>query len=156
LTNRQPQTKVGMGKDERSRMEKLPFLQKLKEKGQQIKLEIHALLLAYRNPCTPWYAKVWAALVIAYALSPIDLVPDFIPVIGYLDDLVLVPAGIAVAVYMIPLEVMQEAREETYRVSTAQPGNTSEKKYSWGIVLVISIWLVLLAIIGYLVFRLVD
>jgi uncharacterized membrane protein YkvA (DUF1232 family) len=132
LTNQQPQMKVGMGKDERSRMEKLPFLQKLKEKGQQIKLEIHALLLAYRNPCTPWYAKVWAALVIAYALSPIDLVPDFIPVIGYLDDLVLVPAGIALAVKMIPAEVMREAREEARRVSAAQTGKNLVKNNPWG------------------------
>ena len=79
---------------------------------RQLKTDVLALYLAYRDPRTPWYARIFTAIVVSYALSPIDLIPDFIPVIGYLDDLVLVPIGLALALKMIPACVMVESREK--------------------------------------------
>lgn len=83
-----------------------------KQRTRQLKAETYALYLAYKHPDTPWYAKVFAGLVIAYAFSPIDLVPDFIPVLGYLDDLILVPLGIAIAIRMIPTAVLMECQKQ--------------------------------------------
>jgi len=87
-----------------------------KEKASQLKYEIMALYWAYRDPRTPWYAKAFMAVVIGYALSPIDLIPDFIPILGYLDDLFIVPAGIYLAIKMIPegffIECRAKARTE--------------------------------------------
>lgn len=79
---------------------------------ERLKKEVIALWFAYRHPDTPWYAKLWAALVVAYAFSPIDLIPDFIPVIGFLDDLLLVPAGIWVALKLIPPHVLDHGRQQ--------------------------------------------
>jgi uncharacterized membrane protein YkvA (DUF1232 family) len=94
-----------------------------KAKAKQLKNEVHALYLASKEPRTPWFAKVLAALIIGYALSPIDLIPDFIPVLGYLDDLIIVPAGIALLLRMIPKEVMDECREKARSQSrTVKPG----------------------------------
>lgn len=84
--------------------------ERIKQALLAIKAEVHALYLASRDRRTPWYAKAVAGLVVAYALSPIDLIPDFIPVLGYLDDLLIVPGGIALAIKLIPKEVMVEAR----------------------------------------------
>lgn len=86
------------------------FIEKWKQRARNLKKETYALFLAYKDPRTPWYAKLFTGLVVAYAFSPIDLIPDFIPVLGYLDDLVLVPLGAAVAIKMIPPEVMAECR----------------------------------------------
>jgi len=69
-----------------------------------------ALYLAARDPRTPWYAKVLVAAIVAYALSPIDLIPDFVPVLGYLDDLILIPIGLAIAIRLIPESVLTECR----------------------------------------------
>ena len=102
----------------------------------------YALYLAYRDPRVPWYAKVFAALVVGYAFSPIDLIPDFIPVLGYLDDLILVPAGVAIALRMIPPLVMEEARA---RAKIMMDGRTPVNRYA--AVLVVFIWLAI-AIIG--------
>jgi uncharacterized membrane protein YkvA (DUF1232 family) len=135
------------------------FLQTLKEKAQRLKTEVIALTFAYRDRRTPWYAKAWAALVVVYALSPIDLIPDFIPVLGYLDDLILVPAGIALALKMIPADVMAEAREKAKQAAGAAlnlskgPGGRLGK---WGAVVTVCIWLVLLALIGSLVYRILK
>lgn len=82
-----------------------------KVRARQLQAEVLALYLAYRDPRVPWYAKVVAACVVGYAFSPIDLIPDFIPVLGYLDDLILIPLGSALALRMIPPEVMTECRE---------------------------------------------
>jgi uncharacterized membrane protein YkvA (DUF1232 family) len=86
-------------------------LQSLKRRACILKLDTYVLYLAVRDPRTPWYAKALAGAVVAYALSPIDLIPDFIPVIGYLDDLILVPLGIALALKLIPETVMSECRQ---------------------------------------------
>ena len=87
-------------------------IEKLKIKAKLLKRDITALYLAYKRPETPWYAKAFTAVVVAYAVSPIDLIPDFIPILGYLDDLLLLPLGIAAAVKMIPGPVMEECRKE--------------------------------------------
>ena len=83
-----------------------------KDRAKRLRQEVHAVYLAYKDPRVPWYAKVLVAAIVAYALSPIDLIPDFIPVVGYLDDLILVPAGIAWAIKMIPPQVMAECRQK--------------------------------------------
>lgn len=83
----------------------------IKEKANEIKKKLAILYLAFKHPKTPWYAKILIISVIAYALSPIDLIPDFIPVIGYLDDLLLIPFGITLSIKIIPKEVMRECEE---------------------------------------------
>lgn len=117
------------------------WIEGLQTKARQIKQQTFVLYLAYRNPDTPWYAKVFGALVVAYAFSPIDLVPDFIPVLGYLDDLILVPVGIALALKMIPVAVLKEARLE------AETGFIDGKPKSWVVgAIIIAIWVIVLAL----------
>ncbi|MCL5774098.1 MAG: YkvA family protein [Firmicutes bacterium] len=89
--------------------ERIPWEKRVEE----LKVEIYAIYLACKDHRTPWYAKAFAACVVGYAFSPLDLIPDFIPVIGYLDDFVLVPIGIALAIKMIPRAVMAECREKS-------------------------------------------
>ena len=84
----------------------------LKEKAKQLKIDIPAVFLALKDRKTPWYAKLLAALTVAYALSPIDFIPDFIPVLGYLDDLILLPALVALTVKFIPKNVFDEYRKQ--------------------------------------------
>jgi uncharacterized membrane protein YkvA (DUF1232 family) len=85
---------------------------RLKRWAQRLRVEVYALYLAYKDPRVPWYARVFAAVVVAYAFSPIDLIPDPIPVLGYLDDLVIVPLGVALAIKMIPPQILAGCREE--------------------------------------------
>lgn len=87
-------------------------LQRLKKWAQSLKLEVLAIYLACRDPRTPWYANLVAGLVVAYALSPIDLIPDPIPVLGYLNDLILLPLGILLARRLIPVEVLVDCRRQ--------------------------------------------
>lgn len=87
-------------------------VEKWKQHARRLKVETYALYLAYKDPRTPWYARAFAALVVGYAFSPIDLIPDFIPVLGYLDDLVLLPLGILLALRLIPIQVMTDCRQE--------------------------------------------
>jgi uncharacterized membrane protein YkvA (DUF1232 family) len=116
-------------------------LEQLKSRARALKTETVALYFAFRDPRTPWYAKAWGALVLAYALSPIDLIPDFIPVLGYLDDLILVPAGIALALRMIPPEVMKDSRRKA-------AGKSPESRLGIiGAGIIALIWI--LAIIGF-------
>jgi uncharacterized membrane protein YkvA (DUF1232 family) len=86
------------------------LLQQLKSRARALKDETISVYLAARDPRTPWYAKAVAICTVAYAFSPIDLIPDFIPILGYLDDLFIVPAGIALAIRLIPAGVLEEAR----------------------------------------------
>ncbi len=107
------------------------------------------LYLASRHPHTPWYAKLLALLVMAYALSPIDLIPDFIPVVGYLDDLLIIPAGFAIAVSLVPREVMAEARQKALR------GGVIGSIPTWlSIGIIFVVWAVLLAGLGWLAWNL--
>ena len=85
---------------------------KLKEKAKQLKTDIPAVFLALKDKQTPWYAKVFAALTVAYALSPIDFIPDFIPVLGYLDDLIILPLLVALTVKCIPCDVFAQYRAQ--------------------------------------------
>lgn len=115
------------------------MLDKLKQRARALKHESISLYFAVRDARAPWYAKIFAALVLAYAFSPIDLIPDFIPVFGYLDDLILVPAGIALAVKLIPSEVMDEAR------LTASAKDV-ERSVGWiGAGVIIFVWLLIAA-----------
>lgn len=86
------------------------FLAELKQRARHLKAETFALYLAARDPRTPWYAKLLVAGIVAYAFSPIDLIPDFVPVLGYLDDLILIPMGIALAIKLVPHPVLAECR----------------------------------------------
>jgi uncharacterized membrane protein YkvA (DUF1232 family) len=86
------------------------LLEKLKQRARHLKSETFALYLASRDPRTPWYAKLLVAGIVAYALSPIDLIPDFVPVLGYLDDLILIPLSITLAIKMVPDSVLAECR----------------------------------------------
>jgi uncharacterized membrane protein YkvA (DUF1232 family) len=118
------------------------MLDNLKQRVKDLKRETYALYLAARHPGTRWYAKLFASVVAAYAFSPIDLIPDFIPVIGYLDDLILVPLGLVIAIKLIPQEVMAECR------SRAQEAMANGKPVSrTAAAVVIGIW-VLLAALG--------
>jgi uncharacterized membrane protein YkvA (DUF1232 family) len=94
------------------------MLDRLKRWARDLKRDVVALWLAARDPRVPWYAKLAAAAVAACALSPIDLIPDFIPVLGYLDDLVIVPLGILLAVRLIPPQLMADFRAEASRRET--------------------------------------
>lgn len=88
----------------------MSLITEFKRRARRLKAETIALYLAARHPDTPWYAKLFVAAIVAYALSPIDLIPDFVPVLGYLDDLILLPLGIALAIKMIPPAVLSECR----------------------------------------------
>lgn len=111
------------------------MLAALKSWAKGIRDDAIALFLAARDPRTPWYAKATAACVAAYALSPIDLIPDFIPVLGYLDDLLIVPAGIWIAVRLVPAELMDEFRAKAEKIE-ARPRSRV------GALLVVVAWLV--------------
>jgi uncharacterized membrane protein YkvA (DUF1232 family) len=87
------------------------WVQSLRHRARLLRRDTITLYLAARDPRTPWYAKVLAAVVVGYALSPLDLIPDFIPVLGYLDDLILVPAVIALGLRLVPAAVMADCRE---------------------------------------------
>ncbi len=120
-----------------------------KERAKKIQAETYAVCLAYRDPRVPWYARLFAACVVAYAFSPIDLIPDFIPVLGYLDDLVLVPLGIVLALKMIPQPVMAECRQK------AQEVMAQGKPVNWvAAAVIVSAWLLLAALAVYLIARL--
>ncbi|MFN2111444.1 MAG: YkvA family protein [Anaerolineae bacterium] len=112
-----------------------------KQRARQLKAETYALYLAYRDPRTPWYARIFAAVVVGYAFSPIDLIPDFIPVLGYLDDLLLVPFGIWLALKMIPSEVMADSRGRAQEaLANGKPVNRAAA------VVIVGIWLLLAAL----------
>jgi uncharacterized membrane protein YkvA (DUF1232 family) len=90
-----------------------------KAKARKLKQEVYALYLASRDRRVPWHARLVAAAVVAYAFSPIDLIPDPIPVLGYLDDLILIPLGIALVIKLIPAEVLQDCREKAALTMTS-------------------------------------
>jgi uncharacterized membrane protein YkvA (DUF1232 family) len=91
------------------------MLERAKQWARAIKRDVIAIWIAGRDPRVPWYAKTLALAVAAYALSPIDLIPDFIPILGYLDDLIIVPVGILLVVRLVPTALMSEFRAEAVR-----------------------------------------
>lgn len=115
----------------------------------RLKSETHALYLAYRDPRVPWYAKLFAALVVGYAFSPIDLIPDPIPVLGYLDDLILIPLGVALAVRMIPEDVLSESRQKAREM--VERGERPVSRAAAAVIVVL--WLVLAVIAALVVVR---
>ncbi len=126
------------------------MLDRLKSEARRLKTETYALYLAARDPRTPWYAKALVLLIVAYAMSPIDLIPDFIPVLGYLDDLLIVPAGIAIALTMIPAEAMADARA---RAASNAPGT---RIGLLGTILIILFWILAIIFFGALLLRLLG
>jgi len=124
---------------------------RLKGWARRMKAEVHALYLAYRDPRTPPHARLFAALVVAYAFSPIDLIPDAIPVLGHLDDVILVPLGVALAVRMIPPHVLAECRKK------ARERGAEVRPAAWaGAAVVAALWLLLLALAAVLLARAVP
>ena len=124
------------------------MIERLRQRAQQLKVETYALYLAYRDPRVPLHARIFAVCVVAYAFSPIDLIPDFIPVIGYLDDLVLVPLGISLAIKMIPNAVLTECRLKSQEViNQGKPVNRVAA------IVIVCIWLLTLALTALLAWR---
>ncbi|WP_339265450.1 YkvA family protein [Paenibacillus sp. FSL W8-0187] len=99
-------------------------MDRIKKWARMLKRKVFLLYFAYKDSRTPWYAKIFAICVVAYAFSPIDLIPDFIPVLGYLDDVILVPLGIAITLKMIPEAVVQEHElQAEERMKRGKPKN---------------------------------
>ena len=116
------------------------FIDQLRIRANQLKIEAYALYFACRDPRVPWYARVFTGCVVGYAFSPIDLIPDFIPIIGYLDDLILVPLGIKIALSMIQGNVMIESRQKAQEIiRQGKPVNRIAA------IIIISIWVLFAA-----------
>ena len=114
------------------------MLGRLKRWAQIVRRDLHATWLAARDPRVPWHAKAVALFVTAYAFSPIDLIPDFVPVLGYLDDLIIVPIGLWLAIRLIPPDILEE-----HRAAAELAGKLPVSKV--GAALMISVWLLLAA-----------
>jgi uncharacterized membrane protein YkvA (DUF1232 family) len=117
-------------------------LQRFKECVRLLKRDTIALYVVARDPRTPWYVRVLAGVVAAYALSPLDLIPDFIPILGYLDDLILVPAGIALVLRLVPVEVLSDCRERA-TARAERPISRVGAAAMIGIWLAVGIWALL-------------
>lgn len=127
----------------------MQVIEKWKRCARQLKVELYAIYLAYQDPRVPLYARIFAAGVVGYAFSPLDLIPDPIPILGYLDDLILIPLGVTIALKMIPPEVMAECREKAQEiVRQGKPVNRVAA------VVIIAIWLLLAALVILLMVRL--
>ena len=123
------------------------LIERWKQRAKRLKIEIYAIYLAYKDPRVPWYARIFAACVVGYAFSPIDLIPDPIPVLGYLDDLILIPLGVVLALKMIPEEVLTECRERSQElIRQKRPVN----RIAAGVI--IAIWVIFAAITVYFMF----
>lgn len=126
----------------------MALLDTLRQHARRLKADTLALYLAARHPRTPWYAKLLVAGIVAYALSPIDLIPDFIPVLGYLDDLILLPLGIALAIRLVPDDVLAECRSRAAeRLAENRPVSR------WAAVVIVAIWLGLALLVAWWGYR---
>ena len=124
--------------------ENLMQIKTWKEKAKRLKLEIHAVYFAMKDPRTPWYGRVLAAVIVSYALSPIDLIPDVIPILGLLDDLVFLPLGIILLLKIIPSEVLLECRAK------ADAAAVIKKPKEWiAISLIIAVWVGIIIVTGW-------
>lgn len=115
------------------------MLERLKARARALKKEALAVYLAAKDPRTPWYAKALIFFVVAHTFSPIDLIPDFIPVLGYLDDLIITPGGLWLAIRLIPAEVLEEARGKV-------ADSSLERSVGWGAVgmaMIILVWILI-------------
>ena len=122
----------------------MSMMKRIKEKTSELKRQVFALYLAYKKKETPLIAKVFTAIVVAYALSPIDLIPDFIPVLGYLDDFILIPMGVAIALKLIPAEIMEECRKEA---EEKLKSDILEARAAG--VIIVMLWILILGFNGY-------
>jgi uncharacterized membrane protein YkvA (DUF1232 family) len=121
----------------------MAMLDQLKTRARQLKLEAHTVAIAARDPRTPWHVKALIFFVVAHTFSPIDLIPDFIPVLGYLDDLIITPGGLWLAVRLIPPEVMADARSAAARAIDGNAGKI-------GAILIILLWVITVVGLVYL------
>ena len=129
--------------------QQMSWMNSIKNRARLLKQDTLAVWYASRDKRTPWYARLLAVIVAAYALSPIDLIPDFIPVFGYLDDLILIPAGIALTLRLIPPEVMVAAR--------VRAADTLAKPNPWWMtLLIILVWVGVLALMLHLLLPLLQ
>lgn len=120
----------------------------IKGKTRNLKKEVKVLYLVYKRPDTPWYAKLMCVIVVGYALSPIDLIPDFIPILGYLDDLLLIPLGVWLVIKLIPTDIMDECRtqaEDTFK--DGKPKNWAAAS------IIILIWVIVIGLIVYSIYK---
>ena len=115
----------------------------LKTRARQLKTEVTALYFAARHPRTPWYAKALIAGIVAYALSPIDLIPDFIPVLGFVDEIVLLPFAIALAIRLVPAEVMAECRARA-----TETGRVKSRVGRYGAAFIVVLWIAAIWLAG--------
>jgi uncharacterized membrane protein YkvA (DUF1232 family) len=120
---------------------------RLADWARTVRRDVRAVYLASRDPRTPWHVKAAAMAVAAYALSPIDLIPDFIPVLGQLDDVIIVPLGIWLVLRMIPPDVLSEHRAAAAVIDRDGPKSTA------GAVAIVSIWILSAAGAGWLAYR---
>lgn len=127
------------------------MLARWRDWARRLKREIYALYLVYRDPRTPWYARLAVACVVAYAFSPLDLIPDPIPVLGYLDDLILLPLGILLVVRLVPPAVLADCRARA-RLAAAERHPTS-----WiAAAVIVTIWLLTAALVGLALARMLT
>ena len=124
------------------------LLEAWKRRARELRTEVYAIYLAYRDPRVPWHARILAACVVAYAFSPIDLIPDPIPILGYLDDLVLVPLGVALVIKAIPPAVLAECR-----VKAAEAVGQGKPVNRVAAAIIVAIWLLLAALAVVVVAR---
>ena len=122
-------------------------IESLKQRAKELRTEAHALYLACKDPRVPWHARAFALCVAGYAFSPIDLIPDFIPVIGYLDDLIIVPLGIVLAIKMVPPDILDQCRKK------ARESADQKKPVRWiAAFVIVGIWAVFL----FFIFKLIT
>jgi uncharacterized membrane protein YkvA (DUF1232 family) len=127
-------------------MQKTRFWSFWKQKARELKIQTLTLYYAYRHPGVPWYAKLFTALVVAYAFSPIDLIPDFIPVFGYLDDLIIVPLGVTLAMKMIPPQIMESCKIQAQEVLIEE-----KPRFILMSIAIVGVWVIVLLSTGLLI-----
>ena len=124
------------------------MIQRQRERSRRLKSWTFALYLAYKDPRVPWHARLFALCVVAYAFSPLDLIPDFVPVLGYVDDLILIPIGISLAIRMIPNHVLLECREK------ADGMMAQGKPTNWvAAAVIVTVWVLLAGLGVFVVLR---
>jgi uncharacterized membrane protein YkvA (DUF1232 family) len=127
------------------------MFQRWKQWAHRLKTETYALYYAYKDPRVPWYAKLLAAFVVAHTLSPIDLIPDFIPILGYVDDLIITPLGLALVLRMIPEKVMMDARQKA-----ALSMEKSDRAGRVGMIIVLCIWAVTAILVIFWLIKIIQ
>jgi uncharacterized membrane protein YkvA (DUF1232 family) len=124
------------------------MLEQLRKWARRLRIELNALYLAYQDPRLPWHARVVTLCVVGYALSPIDLIPDPIPILGYLDDLIIVPLGIWLAIKLIPGDVLLECRETArHQIEERKPTNW----FAAGVI--VAAWILFAALVGLILVK---